>query len=300
MILTADLGKTTCRTRVTSGTLVLASATGPGAAGLASIGGGDAAYESITQTIGQLPMDALAAITACGIGAAGAQASKPAARALARRLSDRFSIPVAVVTDAIAAHIGAFGGASGTVLIAGTGAVAYGLSQDGTLTRSDGWGPWLGDDGSGRWIGQEGLRQALSHRDNRGPFTSLGTAAATIAGSLENLPSWVESAGEPARIIASFAPTVLEHAAAGDDVARDIVHHAAQLLAVTARSATPHGADVAVLGGLTEHRLFREVISDALLHLGLRPVLARSDALTGAAIIATNTTLPHERYTTRE
>jgi len=36
------------------------------------------------------------------------------------------------------------------------------------------------------------------------------------------------------------------------------------------------------------------------LRVGLQLVLARSDALTGAAMIAANTTLPHERYTTRE
>lgn len=219
---------------------------------------------------------------------------------LARRLSDTLSIPIAVLTDVLAAHIGAFRGASGTVLVAGTGAVAYGLSEDGTLTRSDGWGPWLGDDGSGRWIGQQGLHHALSDRDGRGPLTSLRAAAAELAGDIDNLPSWVEGAGEPARTIASFAPIVLEHAAASDRVARQIVEHAAHLLARTARSATTDEGPVAVLGGLAQDEFFRQLVHSALKRLGLRSVPAQSDALTGAAMIATNATLPHERYTTRE
>ena len=300
VILAIDLGKTSCRVRATSGNLVLASAEGSGAPGLAAPDGDDLAYNAITKTIGQLPGGALAGLTACGVGAAGVQASNPRARNLARKLSDKLGTPIAVVTDVLAAHIGAFRGASGTVLVAGTGAVAYGLSEDGTLTRSDGWGPWLGDDGSGRWIGQQGLHHALSHRDNRGPFTSLGAAAAEIAGHIDNLPSWVESDGEPARTIASFAPTVLKHAAAGDKVAREIADHAAQLLAKTARSATALEGQVAVLGGLVQHQFFRQLLCSAILRVGLQPVLARSDALTGAAMIATNTTLPHERYTTRE
>jgi N-acetylglucosamine kinase-like BadF-type ATPase len=62
-----------------------------------------------------------------------------------------------VTSDAEIAIEGAFGGAPGVVLIAGTGTIAIGKTARGELVRCGGWGIELDDEGSGAWIGREGL-----------------------------------------------------------------------------------------------------------------------------------------------
>lgn len=53
------------------------------------------------------------------------------------------------------------GKSHGTVLIAGTGSVAYAVSPQGALARFGGWGYRISDEGSGQWIGCEFMRAAL-------------------------------------------------------------------------------------------------------------------------------------------
>jgi N-acetylglucosamine kinase-like BadF-type ATPase len=66
--------------------------------------------------------------------------------------------PVSIVGDAIAALATAASGGSGTVLIAGTGAIAARVT-DWRITRTaDGLGWLLGDEGSGRWLGLQAVR----------------------------------------------------------------------------------------------------------------------------------------------
>lgn len=66
--------------------------------------------------------------------------------------------PVSIVGDAIAALATAASGGSGTVLIAGTGAIAARIT-DWRITRTaDGLGWLLGDEGSGRWLGLQAVR----------------------------------------------------------------------------------------------------------------------------------------------
>jgi N-acetylglucosamine kinase-like BadF-type ATPase len=55
---------------------------------------------------------------------------------------------VVLTHDAEAALVGGAGQRYGVVLIAGTGAIAYGVNARGEARRADGWGPLLGDDGS--------------------------------------------------------------------------------------------------------------------------------------------------------
>lgn len=70
-----------------------------------------------------------------------------------------FVCPVICVNDAQVAQFAVTGGV-GAVVIAGTGSIAFGRSENGETARCGGWPPCIfGDDGSGTWI----ARKALYH-----------------------------------------------------------------------------------------------------------------------------------------
>jgi N-acetylglucosamine kinase-like BadF-type ATPase len=81
--------------------------------------------------------------------------------------------PFVLDHDAAAAQSGAFAGGPGIVLSAGTGAICFGVDEQGERFFADGWGPILGDEGGGFWIGQEALKAVCRAQDGRGPSTSL-------------------------------------------------------------------------------------------------------------------------------
>jgi len=286
-----DLGKSLCRARlVIDGVWVRRE--GGGAPGLAARDGVALALESI------VPLLADAAPERVGVGAAGAMYATVEAAALARSLADATHAPVAVTSDVVTAHAGAHGGEAGVLLIAGTGAVALGVGVD-AYRSVDGWGPDLGDLGSGSWIGREGVRAVLRARDGLGAATVLTDVLAQHIGDGESPITWVGGATAPARLLATFAPAVLDGADAGDQVARAIRDEAARLLAETARAASGGSSVVALHGGLTSHDAFRAAVSSALESRGLDAVPARGDALDGAAMIAEGRAPLHERFVHR-
>jgi N-acetylglucosamine kinase-like BadF-type ATPase len=334
VVLAVDLGKTSCRMRVTCGGSTLAEAHGPGAPGLAEADGAELAYRAIAAMLPALGAVAHA-VTAIGVGAAGAATAPTIAAELIRRLRTLIDVPVAVLSDALAAHAGAFAGDPGTVLIAGTGAVVFTITAEGAVHQVDGWGPWLGDEGGGRWIGQHGLQAALRAHDGRGPATALladaaaladtasladaaaladtasladtpsladtaslaGTAGATNDRAVAMLPIWVSQSGEPARRLGSFAPTVITRAEEGDAVSRDIVDEAVRRLANACAAARE--PSVCVTGGLATHPFFAARLDHALRVAGLQESTPNGDPLTGAALVATDHSLPYEKRTTR-
>lgn len=301
-VLAVDLGKTSCRVRLSRGDAVLGESTDEGAPGLADEHGQDLARRAVLGSVAGLSPDVqplLAGLDGIGIGAAGALAAPDAVRGLVRELRADFDAPVAVISDGLSAHVGAFAGGAGTVLIAGTGAVVFTLDDGGPIRQIDGLGPWLGDEGSGRWIGQQGLQAALRADDGRGPATTLRAAAAGVAGGLAALPGWVSAAGTPARTIGTFAPTVITHASDGDGAARAIVAQACALLALTCAAARPSTGRVCVTGGLVSHPYFRTALGDALTDAGLALISPLGDALAGATLIAHCRALPHEKRITR-
>ncbi|WP_144764896.1 N-acetylglucosamine kinase [Curtobacterium sp. 9128] len=301
-VVLVDLGKTTCRVRVAD-----RSASGHGSAGLAEHDGLEDAIAAITDALSGLdaPGPAPTALAAFGggvaIGAAGAATAPDRARELADRVARASGGRVVVTSDVVTAHAGALGGEPGTVLVAGTGAVAIGIDGSGRLRRADGSGIWLGDDGSGRWIGQRGLRAALRAHDGRGRDTTLREAAAALAPTLDTLPGVVGGSATPERTLAAFAPVVLSHAADGDAVAADIVERAVGHLVTTTGTVTPAGPAriVAVTGGLVADDWFAARLRQALVDDGLEVLDPLGDALDGAARILDDPDLPHERQVSR-
>ena len=98
--------------------------------------------------------------TAAGLGLAGLRSAADAER-VAAELTARTGARIAVGDDTDAALAGAFRGAPGVVVIAGTGSGAAGRDAAGRAVRVGGHGFLLGDEGGGYWIGREAVRAAL-------------------------------------------------------------------------------------------------------------------------------------------
>jgi N-acetylmuramic acid 6-phosphate etherase len=298
LLVGVDLGKTECRVRLLADGRLQQIVRGGGAPGLAEPDGAAGAVEAVVATVTRAlhtvgPDTAMEAIT---VGAAGAEAAPDAAVSFASVLGHRLGVTaVAVASDALVSHVGAFGGAAGVALSVGTGAVAVGVSASGQLVRVDGSGPWLGDDGSGAWIGREALRAALREREQRGPATVLTEAAEQRYGDLAALTQTVARQGQVARDTAAFVPDVVRCALAGDAQAADILQRAALALAATTMAAVRR-VDVplvCVVGGLAAAEplmeAWRKALDDAV-----DVVAPRGTALDGALVLAARRDLPHE------
>jgi glucosamine kinase len=144
--------------------------------------------------------------------------TRPEQKRHERRLQ-AFARRVRVISDAQAAYSGAMGDRPGILVLAGTGSIAIGRSENGRWARAGGLGPLLGDEGSAFWIGRQWLRAASRGED-------FAPVRAIISGP-----------GAVARI-AALAPRVLRRARNGHPIARRIVAEAKRHLAGLAEALT--------------------------------------------------------------
>lgn len=197
-------------------------------------------------------------IAALGLGLAGAARpqDKKTVRAMVSRIAG-FS-RVFITHDAETALVGATGRRYGVVLIAGTGAIAYGINAQGESYRADGWGHLLGDEGSAYWIGRESLRAVARAHDGRGPATAL-TERLLFQLDLAEPTKLIQhvydgSFGTPR--VAALAPVVEQTALDDDCVAQGILRQAGQHLSNTlstvilSLSMNSQEFDVALMGGV--------------------------------------------------
>ncbi|MFC6005339.1 N-acetylglucosamine kinase, partial [Streptomonospora nanhaiensis] len=150
------------------------------------------------------------------------------------------------LTDDIAVAFAAGSAAdAGTVLIAGTGAVAASVRAGAVVRRCDGYGWLLGDEGSAVWLGVAGLRAVLAAIDGRGPGTALGTRLAAALGVPAGDPQAIVRAahGRPPAMLGALAPVVAGAADDGDAVAAGIAAEAAERLLATLGAVMAAGAD---------------------------------------------------------
>ena len=80
---------------------------------------------------------------------------------------------VEVVPDYVIAHAGALNGASGVLVVAGTGSIAYGENAGGEHHRTGGYGYLIDDVGSGYGVGRSALAAVLRAADGTGEPTAL-------------------------------------------------------------------------------------------------------------------------------
>ena len=156
---------------------------------------------------------------------------------------------VVYTDDATIACIGAHGGRDGGIVIVGTGSVGFALIG-GREVRVGGYGFPISDEGSGADLGLSAIRLALRAYDERTIGTSL---TRDIMMRFHNDPfetvAWMD--GATATDYATFAPLVMRHADAGDQIARRIVRDAAEQIDELVRRLSECGASrVALLGGL--------------------------------------------------
>jgi glucosamine kinase len=290
-VVAVDQGKsgTRAEARVASGASVhggmLARGSEPGASGV------DEVVEAVTSLRLPGPPDVVSVGTTAAPGSQG-ERNELAAVLRARLNAGR----VLVTEDAVTAHLGAFRGAPGVVVSAGTGSIA--LWSDGrTCARVDGWGPILGDHGAGADIGRAGLRAAFSAVDGRGPATSLVAPARRHLGGFDlDAARRLHQSPNPTEIISDFAVKVFQAAENGDEVAVAIVTRAATDLATTAALAArpAAGAPVrcCVVGQLVRNELLHNAFRERATELGLVMAEPLGNALAGAMFLASTGPTP--------
>ncbi|HEY7098216.1 MAG TPA: BadF/BadG/BcrA/BcrD ATPase family protein [Terriglobales bacterium] len=203
------------------------------------------------------------------IGLAGA--AHPEVRAWVQRaVNESVRGEVSIVGDMEIAMESAFAGGPGTIVIAGTGSIAYARDAQGTTHRVGGWGFAISDEGSGHWIGCEAVRAALRAED-----VELGSSqvipALLAAWNLSDRADLIRrgNAVPPPEFSVLF-PIVVQTADAGDAVARDVLcragHELAQIAAIAVRKLPPTvPTRVAVSGGVFRHSsIVRDVFYNEL------------------------------------
>jgi len=193
--------------------------------------------------------------------------------------------------DAPAAWMGAFAGAPGVAVIAGTGSVAFGRNGAGEEVRVGGWGYLFGDRGSAFWLAAEAIRRALDAED-RGRVTPLGAAARVRFGveRLTEIPAAYYQRRLSRDALAVFARDVTALAHTGDAGATGLVEEAGRSLAELALIALERLAirrgEVAVVGGLANDPLLRDAMTRELAQRGVTLREARAEPVVGALWLA--------------
>ncbi|MGK5441523.1 N-acetylglucosamine kinase [Micromonospora sp. URMC 105] len=222
-----------------------------------------AAGELLTALTGALTGVDPTRVRAGTIGLAGAARllADPAGRAAFDRAWAEAGLrcPYAVHGDALVAYASGTAAPDGTVLIAGTGAIAAQV-RDLRLDRvADGHGWLLGDAGSGFWLGREAVRRLLATLDSAAAPDRLGRRLLTeLLGSAEvatrtrdTVDALVQAVTtRPPVELARLAPLVVTAAVEGEPEAVALLDAAAAHLVDSAARIRPAEAVTPiVLGG---------------------------------------------------
>jgi len=201
------------------------------------------------------------------------------------------AIPQRVINDVDGAHLGAFAGGAGILILSGTGSMAWARNAEGRSYRVGGWGDAIGDEGSSHWIGRRILSRVSQALDERAAPTALAHAlleflAINPADPVNGLGSWVAGLTDPRSEIASLAPLATRLAEVGDDAALAIVEEAATELArhfePITRLAGPL-TDWSYAGGTFASRLLLEAVEA---RVGRPPRPPRLPPIGGALLAA--------------
>ncbi|WP_306204745.1 N-acetylglucosamine kinase [Actinoplanes sp. RD1] len=176
--------------------------------------------------------------------------------AVADLFAQAVGVPVrpVFVADTEVAFCSATPAPDGTVLVAGTGAMAVGIRDRTSARTSDGLGWLLGDEGSAFWLGRAAVRASIADLCRTGPATAL---TAAVANHLLETPPGGGPAGRSALIravaarppiaLAELAPLVTAAASAGDAVAGLICDDAAGRLVRLVRDVREPGEETPIV-----------------------------------------------------
>ena len=203
-------------------------------------------------------------------------------------------IPQTVLNDVDAAHLGAFAGKPGILILAGTGSMAWARDASGKSYRVGGWGDVIGDEGSAYWIGRRALSLVSQSLDCRASSTALVDAVFEYfrldrSNPVDALAGWVVGLSNPRGGVAALSVIVDRVARNGDPDAKAIIHHAADELAkhVTAIARCFEGAaDWSYAGGAFASRELLDAVTE---RIGRPPVPPRLPPIGGALLVAAKT-----------
>src|SRR5215203_3519021 len=139
---------------------------------------------------------------------------------------------ITIVADYVTNLTGASGGNPGVVLIAGGGAIGYGITSNGRTALAGGYGYLLGDEGSAFKIGIAAIRAATFADDLRGPQTTLNQLVCEYfeIDSIRKVTQIVYKAGFSRDRISLLTPIVAQAAVDGDAEAKNIIADAGHSL----------------------------------------------------------------------
>jgi N-acetylglucosamine kinase-like BadF-type ATPase len=145
---------------------------------------------------------------------------------------------IVVVGDAEIALYGVSEGASGLIVIAGTGSICCGINARGKEACAGGWGPVAGDEGGGSWIARRALRAIAHACDGRGRLTSLTQAACSYfhVSNPQDLSTAIYAPSITNERLAGFGKHVIQVAKTKDRVAKDILAEAGCELGLAANA----------------------------------------------------------------
>lgn len=200
-------------------------------------------------------------------------------------------IPQAVLNDVDAAHLGAFAGGPGILILCGTGSMAWARDDAGKSYRVGGWGDAIGDEGSSHWIGRRVLSLVSKSLDGRAASKTLVTAVfdhldLDRSEPMNSLSNWVFGLSNPRAGVASLAVVVDRVAARGDPDALSIISDAADELAAHVTAiAEQCGPDAnwTYAGGAFASRMLLDAVTE---RIGRPPVPPRLPPIGGALLAA--------------
>lgn len=185
-----------------------------------------------------------------------------------------------IISDGLAACLGAHAGADGGIVSVGTGSIAIAIAG-GTQIRIGGYGLPVSDEGSGADIGVQAMRHMMRVVDGlaqRSAFTDQILQG--CGGNPSSVADWINHAH--ASDYAALAPLVFAHANKGDEAARNMIRNAGAVVSeLVLALRNKNVARIALTGGLAAPLM--PWLMDAA-----RAVLtpAAGDALDGALIVA--------------
>lgn len=141
-----------------------------------------------------------------------------------------------IASDQMIAYYATTLGKPGIVVVAGTGAVAYGRNESGDEVMAGGWGWLIGDEGSAFYIARKALMRVMKAVDGRADHTILVELAKEHF-RLSNMDEIIEVVYHRLprpQAIATFAKMVSKAAQEGDRVASEILKEAGKELALMA------------------------------------------------------------------
>jgi glucosamine kinase len=245
-----DAGATRCRGRLrASGGAVRAEAEGPAANAYVNFERAvDVARAVVAETLSRAGLSTTdTSEVRLGLGVAGVGSVAESDRFA--RAFEGFSC-VRVVNDAVAACLGAHGGADGGLIVVGTGSAGV-ASVSGQETIVGGRGFHLGDDGSAARLGLEAARAAMRAADGLGPESDLTKQIRARFADPLAMVHWAATASP--RDYGDLAPLIIAAAGRADPIGRPLTVAAAEAVATLAARVEALGAKrLAMVGGMGE------------------------------------------------